>query len=476
MESNFALALFTKMKRLYESPEQADKFLVFPGAAMPISENSFDFVSDDGVLSDNEKDRLMIEFALQYNMIPEIKPLYSSNGTYLWEIYKQLFEPALVRVASGSGRTPTEEEEFQQAWSYLYQSDGSPSEVLLDYQYYQMVFKKALWAYNDAKIKFESTRENDPEYNEIKQRWLTTEPTLRLQKEEAEFNWNIKGHKSEVETTKTTYNLLNRQNPRQAWEEYKELFDAGKDQSRDPNLIMPFWQTSFSPAKFNEPTASWLRITLNNSEIQELCATAPQQLRGFKSSLRIEALSVEVAYVDIIRPWFKPELLNERYWQFIDQTRYLSNGAQQPEGLLPAYIQALIVGRNAELKLSSGSEIPVVEGQRLHNIIHWPQDLRLRPMDIDALGTNREAARDTQRTPRPIEPNEQLRRPAIVLRIVSPTYLKAFAIKRPMPNLFQMIIPFTGDQHSLKLPGPEVLALVCKRLSRSPNPDPALQW
>lgn len=80
-----------------------------------------------------------------------------------------------------------------------------------------------------------------------------------------------------------------------------------------------------------------------------------QELHASFDSDRFE-LSFEMCQVPIVRPWFKPSFLNSKTWRF-DQgspevrDERLSDGANPPRGLMPAYPTAIVFVRDLKLGL-----------------------------------------------------------------------------------------------------------------------------
>src|SRR5205807_1384228 len=133
----------------------------------------------------------------------------------------------------------------------------------------------------------------------------------------------------------------------------------------------------------------------------------------------VEALSFEYCSVAINRPWFRSAVFDARFWRLPEGFAPLSDGGDPPQGAWPAYAAALVFVRNVTLTMKTTGPGPTPAG------------------------------------PTPALPIE-LARPI-------PT--------TPPPTPTPSTVTLQGTRDDIT-----ILALICKRIPKSPDPDPALTW
>jgi hypothetical protein len=264
----------------------------------------------------------------------------------------------------------------------------------------------------------------------------------------------------------------------------------------------------FSPFDAFDPSVSWAKVHLTREEIQTLVHNAPAELKTMfhagQGDDGIEAISLEYSNVVVMRPWHRPELYESRYWKVPDNT-IISDGNVPRRGQIPAYITSMIVVRNVTVtrKKAAASkpvDIPIlrvpirVPIKDVAMLVAAPAPPIAAPVTasmVAAPTTLRVATPTTTRMGAPatavgVEPAIQpVAMPSTNLRYVDAKYAGT-TIKTP-----DLTIPVKADDAAGTTPSPSqtelvtetfqsegivVLAYVCKRVPRSPNPDESLGW
>jgi hypothetical protein len=210
----------------------------------------------------------------------------------------------------------------------------------------------------------------------------------------------------------------------------------------------------------------------------------------------IESLSFEFSSVKLCRPWFHPEVFAARFWRFANSAEHLSDGNVPASGDWPAYITALVFARNIVVTENTGSgavnkpiqSLPPIVLRRpivvppIHNgpVVAHPAVVPT------ALPATRMIAADPMVISRPVEhppaaaavtAAQQARltmRPAVMARLNAATFANVQVSKPP-----QQASPDGGTPSTTQTTSGgqvSILAFICKRLPKCPNPDSSLTW
>jgi hypothetical protein len=271
--------------------------------------------------------------------------------------------------------------------------------------------------------------------------------------------------------------------PSLVWDDWKTSFLADLDTQTDTSLIN-FAVTGFSPYDFFDDDV-WPRFTLTRPEMTRLAQEAPPELvesLGSSPQEDIRAVSFEYRSVAVTRPWFRPALFKSRIWRLPGGAEALSEGTMPLGGRCPAYIAAIVFARNISVERRQPLT-PHGTGPRIE-----PRVPQRRPRVRD----HRDGGRDHRATsgdrrvivrPRPSPPARivitSTRRPVVRPRPAGGSTVRVnrggFASMRP-----RNVRPVPTASPSTSAPEPTseltVLAFICKRLSRCPDPDPQLSW
>lgn len=503
MDAFAQLALMAKAKLVFESEST---FLSFP-ALSPLSypPERLKFMKPGGQATARDLADLS-EFARITNQIPRGVLAPVEEGEYLWDVYREVL--SMGQVATGT-MSAVEKEEYEHALHFLYTRgpDGlrRDSAALTAYKQCRDAFIKAQEEYKNRQFTAESS--TDPA---VKAQWQETEqPRLRDEVARAKQAWLTRGRRAEVEAAQQIESTYAARDPSLTWEEWKTSFISDIDTSTDTNNIN-FAMTGFSPYDLFE-SGNWLRFTVSNAEMTRLAREAPPELiKIFGSDLAnpdIESVSFEYRSVAVTRPWLRPALFKSRFWRLGAAAEMLSDGADPPafplKGRCPAYISALVFARNVTIqrRQQPGAAPAPVENPRV-----------LLELDPGILQIQRAAWRSSlvaaatpavsptvvlqpHLTPAAGVPDAAL---SPQVQPVRDRALHVDAVAQPIgarsaPTRWTRLlddsfnttseVPAPPPEPAPSAPGPStptnevaVLAFICKRVPRSPDPDPALTW
>jgi hypothetical protein len=418
---------------------------------------------------------LMSEFARITNAIPRGAIAPQEEAEYLWDVYRDVLETA--RLAKGD-LSADEAARYHAAINLLYtrSADGvsSDSDAHMVYKRHRDAHIAALEDYRNGQLTAESS--DDPV---VQARWrIEQEPRLREEVARYEERWRTDGRKAEIEEALQIERACAAHAPSLIWDEWRSSFIADLDTQTDTSLI-DFAATSFSPYDFFDD--AWPRFTLTRSEMKRLVETAPSELvdsLGSSAPEEIERVSFEYRSVAVTRPWFRPALFQSRFWRLPHGAEALSEGTAALQGRCPAYIAAIVFARNISLEQAPGAQ-PAHIGHEQRTELRGP---RRRPVVRDHRDRTRtHAASGVRRVviqPR-TRPHADVRSPrGSTSRPVTRVNRGGFASMRPRSDRPSPKVPSTPMPASTTTPNPElmVLAFICKRVPKCPDPDLQLSW
>jgi hypothetical protein len=483
-----------KARLVFESP---DTFLSFP-ALSPLSYPPERLTFGTGDLTPQKLADLS-EFARITNQIPRgvLAPL--DEGEYLWDVYRDVLETA--ELSSGD-LSAQDKARYDEAMTFLYtrSADGfrQDSEALRTYRQYRDAFFKAQEDYKNQQFTAEASSDAA-----VQTRWRNEdEPRLRQEVKRLEDEWLTRGFKARVEAAQQTEQACAAGAPSVIWNEWETAFIDDLDKATDTSLIN-YALTGFSPRDVFDGE-SWPQFNLTRDEMTRLAEKAPAELLAvFGSSQRstaIESISFEYRSVAVTRSWLRPTLFKSRFWRLRAGAEPLSEGTDLSHGRCPAYITALVFTRNVRVKMSQADgprPVPVYTGPLLRldpeTRFVRAETLRARPVQpAGRVATVGPAVRPSAAAPMRMAPMAQ---PAMAMRATTgpaPT-AQPMATQKATVRLqqatFVQLPPATTrppapgpgtppPPPSTAQPTPEVsiLAFVCKRVPRSPDPDPGLSW
>lgn len=510
MDPVVSLALMHKAKLMFE---RQDTYLAFPSSSLSYKKDDLSFMAG---LFTPERLRKLAEFSHILDCIPASTTLDLTSPNTLSTIYQGLLRGTVnaIKLASATrAHTADEEAAYQNSLQFLYTvtPDGSRSDspATIAYKQYRDVWFAAQEAYKNKEIEAKYT--TDPA---MKERWtIIDEPSLRGKVEEVEHEWRAKGHRTEYENAKRTYEQFVASSPAVIWNEWNTQCIPSLDKLTDAESTQEFFPCGFSPLNVLDSPV-WTTLTLTEHEVEGLAKAAPPEIRKLLATdqidLDIEALSLEISSVVITRAWFAPEVFKARFWKFYDAAKVLSNGQIPASGDCPAYAVALIFARNlaitlrpqsprnqqtlTSLKTSSAlsfatfrlaaSQATPPPGQTimLKSVAPAPAPPMIRtpplaPMAIGASrmapapGSARLASMRVDTEPDQLPPGAAMRS-GVALRRMQEGGFKALPvddITPPPPPAPQVQMPFEKDEVW-------ILGVICRYLQLCPDPDPTLRW
>lgn len=491
-------------------------------------------------LNAQEQLNFMADFARQMNFIPEDKSVFAPDASsFLWDEVKEILTDSIFAESAltpDEERQLAEAIDYltdDQIDAYGNRIPVNSPQVSKYYEY-ETIAEEAERIYLDEKLSVEFAEGADAQ--QLKAEWdAYREKQLKDAWDKAEADWINLGFKRQVKEYIALRNSLELRKYvnlyRQAYLNdlaISEIFDL------DGHGI-GFYTTFFSPSDAFDKQLPWTSITLTKSEIVSLLKEAPPELKTTfgvdQGEVDIEAISLEYNNVVIIRPWFKPEFFSSSYWKLPDAT-VISNGQVPREGILPSFITSIIVARNVRITrrkemaqqpviLPILSKVPIQKLMLSATPVE-KVELVLPPDTIVAerrlLFDNKPAlvmrTHAAQAMSTPAARSSFVRSSVASIddaqsNVVSTGIVSSAAVVRNAEPQFKnqlfyktakyegltikaqrgrIIYPKPGDDprqqlqnsqlvtEAIDLDGVSVLALVCKRLPKSPNPDTSLQW
>jgi hypothetical protein len=523
MESRISLALAAKLKMIFE---KEDRFLTYPLGA-GFTYKYLNFMKDPSVsgLTLQEQLNNKGDFARLLNIIPDDSARFSPDASrLLWKELKNVLNGSIFAVSALNEAENTLLEKAIDFLTDMQKQENAPeipvnSTAVTKYYEYRKRYQDAESTYLSEKITVESTA--GPEGEKLKQEWAAyREKQLLDLKNQAEEDWKNIGFKEQVEYYQSVRNSLE---TKKYLNLYRQAYLNEINVSEIPDLNglgIGFFTTFFSPFDAFDTTLPWTTISLTKEEMNTLVQNAPAELKNIfdtgEETGDIESVSLEYNNVVVIRPWYKPEFFASRYWKLPDDT-VVSDGNVPRNGKIPTYITSMIVVRNIKVtrKKTAGpkllvlpifSKIPIQTlktGDTMKPISPIAPHIieaDVRPKTIRAAVIDRPVApmvmRDHRTPPvkssfflsrmQPPSPhltalpqeaalNIQLHEKSryVNAKYIGTTIKTSILIIPPKPPAppAQEVITETYN-----LDGVVVLAYVCKRVPKSPDPDITLQW
>ncbi|UVI32988.1 hypothetical protein [Paenibacillus spongiae] len=470
MEEKISLALAVKLKKIYD---REDQFLSFP-MGLTYSYRSLDFMKEQSDLSALERLHYMADFARMINYIPsDREPHFSPSGSFLWNEMKDILINAEF---ANSTLSPEEVKQLAEAIDFLtdeqIKPDGTkttvPSDKVKVYTTYKIAYEEANEAYLAEKLTVENA--TGDEGKRLKNFWESgREQQLRNIKDQAMQNWINLGLKNEVESNQMMRNILEvKKYPVLYRQDYLNDIDLSEVPDAEARGI-PFCATFFNPRDAFDLNQPWIQVPLIKDEIDSLIQQAPIELKGIFSSDQsnedIESMSLEYKYVGVKRSWFRPEFFQSRLWKMPDES-VISDGGIPRQGRIPAYITGLLVVRNITVtkKKASAAKANILP---ILNIVPVQKlNLTREPVHFFRIENHRPWAVETMMQPVRIRDFK----PAMEAMTVSNPILGL-----PLLAVFPINPPDTAPEtviETFNFNGVVVVAFVCQRVPKSPDPDP----
>lgn len=496
MHSSTQLALMMKAKRVFEGEETFLSFPVLSPFAYPAEK--LDFAGADADI------QTLAEFSRVVNQIPRGALYDPATDLYLWDVYSGALRDGEL---AESADDPAAAEAYERASELLFVSDADgrrqDSPVFLTYKQHRDAWIAALEAYRVGQASAENSE--DPQ---VAARWESSEQArLRDRVRDVEASWIREGQRVEVEEAEQAIRrFAERGSSSRLWREWRDAFNPDIDMLTDTGN-QSFAPTAFMPA--DACGSEWPEFTLDSAEIARLVAEAPSELMDALDQgvgdPTLERVSFQYRSVGLTRPWLRPEVFRSRFWRLPRSRPELSDGGAPSSGACPAYVTGVVFAREiVERSRPAGGTATLLQLRSLPAFSIRPE-LRLRVAAEAASAAALSSTASTPRTfatapavrtralpalgrlglrrvvqpePTPAQPHPEpvaVRRAALT-RMRSSAFLAhaAFAIPAvPATPPLAPAAPVTLDAPSKQV---SILALICKRLPKCPDPDPTLSW
>jgi hypothetical protein len=538
MESKISLALATKLKLIFEKEDKFLTFPL--GIGFPYRYLNFMKDPSVSGLTLQEQLNNKGDFARLLNIIPDDGATFSADASrLLWDELKNVLKNSIFAVSGLSeAENKSLDQAIDFLTDIKVEEDGTEIPVnsiaVTKYYEYKTIYENAINTYLNEKITVENS--TGSEGDKLKQQWAAyREKELIEIKNRAEADWKNLGFKVEVENNQAIKNTLEL---KKYLDMYRQAYLDEIDISEIPDLNglgIGFCTTFFSPVDAFDTNLPWTTLTLTKEEIASLIQNASVELKSLFNAAQgsddIESCSLEYNNVIVIRPWYKPEFFVSRYWKLSEEV-VISDGNLPRKGKIPAYITSMVVVRNIKvtrkkktvseplilpifsitpIQTLKMSRIPATIKSRLASeVMPARAEVEIRPKMASRVlvaeaaprsfrtMTATTAIRDKpasssfkssllmsslkQPLAQPVDSQATLN---IKLKekksYVSEKYI-GMTIKTPLsPSLPISVEPSGASANDLitetyNMDGVAVLAFVCKRVPKSPDPDNTLAW
>lgn len=498
MDAFVQLALIEKAKRVFAA--DAGVMLSFPLLA-PIGFTAAELTALTAPATATDY-AAAGDFARSVNFLPT-DMVATATDRMLWDVYRDVLSRAEVGEAGGgSGEGPA-------ATDLLYDvgPDGTrvESEALKRYRQYRDAWIVAREDYATHKLTGELSQDAAE-----RQHWIEVdEPALRAAIDAAASAWETLGGRAAIEAALQAERQAALRDPGLRWAEWTQAFNPDIDMITEVGGSQ-YAPTGFSPRNFADQ--DWLTFDLSASEMRTLVDEAPEELKRVlddDGGTGIERVSFEYRSVALIRAWFRPEVMTSGIWRSSDADLQLSDGESPPKGVCPAYVSACVFVRNVEVTEQAASTDKTFED--LHFTLDAARLTRRSNLRIDPGIAARIARRAVVQpvapaptpavTPRAFQALERssFMQVAGMRRVASPK--ASVARRRPIQLdghvLANPTIRFPAGLFDTPAPAPSppapaphppapepapprdemsILAFICKRLPKVPDPAPDLKW
>jgi hypothetical protein len=498
MDAYVQVALIEKSRRIFAT--DAGIFLSFPLLSpLTFTPHALATLSTPASAADYAT---AAEFARIVNFLPRDMVANGSGDRYLWDIYADVL--ARADVADGSAGQAGQGSSGGSALLYDVGPDGTQTETVSyrAYRQYRDAWIVAREDYGTHKLTGELADNPD-----ARRHWTDVEePPLRAALAKAEADWKTLGRRDEIEAALQAERDAALNDPRARWRQWVGAFNPDIDLLTDIGGGR-YAPTGVSPKDFTGDTA-WLHFDLSASEMASLVHDAPAALKVVledDGGSAINHVSFDYRSVAIVRAWFHSNALTSRIWRSNDPELGLSDGGDPPSGACPGYVTAVVFIRNLQVtSLAAPTITPVTSNLRFTLAADrlTRRDLRIEPMQLrqvaqpletaaTPVGVQRAFSRlDSQSltAARTVAAQPSVQRvafqPAVAMQLNRP--IRTLDVSTPVHapiRTFPGRVPPSPTPQPIEPPQPPerhdeiaILAFICKRLPKAPDPIPDLRW
>ncbi len=356
---NSSLALLQKIKNiaLAESGLHKDIMINFPLFAYPTNSDDFIFLENKPLPTGPEelaRLRSKYQFALVSNALPKGDLIWDlDTENLLYNNFKRILNDALLFNLGKMGVDETKE--LVDAGKLLYDGEHDTDKYTIYKTYRDQFVGKLEKDINNKKMEINTWDENSGKTKESLQEELQK---LTNDYDDSMRKWIAVGNKFEIENALRVIKKFNSIDGFiREWQDNKNNMNLGA--LTDPDTTDLYFETSCTPNDFFQfNSKAWQTFKINKNEIATLIT---QYVKEFPESVsqqfgtidvQLDNISFEMCVVNVIRPWFKSELLMSSYWTLSTDSKTVSNGDDNFNCFIPAYPIQLIFIKNVSFDLT----------------------------------------------------------------------------------------------------------------------------
>ena len=493
MGPEILLPIALKLKQMYQNVLKQDnkeneRFLLLPSQWRYFRYEDLDFADFSAGTEVKEQVFERYEFAIYTNTICEEGSSFELNpDRLLWNEFKRLISECIT--ASSLILSSDESKELENIETFLNSpvntTDFGTTTIISAYNSINSKISSVRALYFSEKNQFEVeiVDPNDPDWIERKKLWDNFEKKEIMQEI---LTWENKlvqeGKKAEVETKLALKESIYKRNGfatlRQELKSKLEDFSLSV-----PDTLMDYFYTDYSPPVFkeNEP---WYKISLTKNEINSLLNQMPDTLKNthsneimiLKQQEDIESLTFEYNHSKVIRGWFSFDFLKSKYWK-TSQSTIVSDGNIPSKGLIPSYVDKIYAVRkvNVTRKKKSESGPAIMTGPK---ILVFPKPVKRE------ISPSKRIVSDLRVFGKPVFHVKKKEPKEAMVKVID--WRKTNMAINPKVNKGVMFNPTLVEQvqsnktelinEEYKIEDVVIVAVECKRIPKSPDPDPSLKW
>jgi hypothetical protein len=357
--------IFMKLENVFTqlNSNSNQYYLTFTPVSTAFTNTEFNFLDSSisaGALSDSIENEMA--FAYFANAIIRNPKVYTLTiDDFLQNSYKKIFENALL---IDSSITDADKQTYKDARNILFINENLDATPEYDkYLTYCTKYKEIstqLTTIADTLMANPSDADS-----------LAKQQTLQAKQNIIFNDWLIEGNKEKIEKAlKIVQNLNARSVFVNQWNNEYSMLKTNLQNLTTINSNFEFLPVSCLPNNlYDYAYHGWKKIVLEENEINALTDEVKKFLGdslynaaddGNPNASKVE---FEYIFVSILRNWFKPGLINSKYWSFAkDSTDVVSAEDDLTKGILPSYIDKFIFIRRvcAYNKITSDNQEAVI--------------------------------------------------------------------------------------------------------------------
>ena len=439
-------------------------FLSFPLTPLPFRADDLEFTT----LTDPERARAFAEFSDLVNRLPGTSTVWNPvRPGRFWDVYGEVLRADLAEDVL----TPQQQASYDESLGVLYDvaANGTrtASARLQSYIAYQKQWLEAAAAV--AKARRDGADDID---------------VLVEARDLVALQWNDLGFRQVIDDARHVVESIRAASPATVWSGYRRNFDPADPTQFQSSPVdgLRYMPSPFTPTGAVRPEAPWPRLTLDRAQLSALASSDQvpdglrQQLMDLSSSSAVSRVSFEYTVVEITRGWVELSMFASRVWRFPPGGAPLYD-PDTPEDAwrCPAYVSGVVLARNIAVESDQADTSPMgpLDVLAVRRMGVW--DDANGVVDPDRL---RLARRDLETVAVPFRPLLETIRPSATLEA---TEALPESFDGPTTVVFDRLLATdTGPAADMPSQAPQdvvlVLAFLCRRLPKAPDPDPSLRF